>query len=153
MNKKIINYPPHLSKRSSFLGVTIFWVSRFLVISFSCSNRGRVSIQGVKSLKSRINNEIPLKWFNSMDTNSKSWSYGCISWRFVPQLIKNSIFCFLNQRVLLLIHNPWFGFCYQVSEQLHLDIKVCLLFHWMHTESFDWFLSGLEWIIYLDFCC
>ena len=22
----------------------------------------------------------------------------------------------------------------------------------MHTVSFDWFLSGLEWIIYLEFC-
>ena len=24
--------------------------------------------------------------------------------------------------------------------------------HAMHTVSFDWFLSGLEWIIYLEFC-
>ena len=26
------------------------------------------------------------------------------------------------------------------------------LFGTMHTESFDWFMSGLEWIINLEFC-
>ena len=29
---------------------------------------------------------------------------------------------------------------------------VCSSSHALQTVSFDWFLSGLEWIIYLEFC-
>ena len=34
----------------------------------------------------------------------------------------------------------------------HMSVAFTFLSEELHTVSFDWFLSGLEWIIYLEFC-